>query len=242
MYSAKINGKPTRFGTSGLLYRSNKVMYDRDTNGLWNQFLGKPIVGPLVGLDVKLEIFPVALTTWGEWLQEHPDTQVLSLDTGYYSESQYQPEDDERSIYYEYRANPEPIFPILDPDERLRSKDEVLGLTIDGKHKAYPISVIQERRLVHDLVNDTPLVVLGSSRSSKARAYQTQGTEFSLPVDVADEFPEALQDEVGGKWLVTPDALVKALDLTDTRPALPTNVSFWFAWHTFHTDTELYAP
>ena len=65
MYSAKINGEPTTFGTSGMLYRSNKVMYDRLTETLWNQLRGEPMVGELVGSGIKLEYFPVALTTLG---------------------------------------------------------------------------------------------------------------------------------------------------------------------------------
>ena len=75
-------------------------MYDRATNTLWSQLTGTPIIGELVGSDIKLKIFPVALTTWGEWLSEQPDTTVLSLETGYYSPTQYQRENDSASIYF----------------------------------------------------------------------------------------------------------------------------------------------
>lgn len=242
VYSAKINGKPTTFGTSGLLYRSNKVMYDRVTNTLWSQFRGTPIVGELVGSDITLEVFPISLTTWEEWLLQHPDTEVLSLDTGYYSPSQYQPESDEKSIYFDYRNSPEPIFPVLERDDRLVAKELVLGLDIDGQYKAYPISATMANQLVHDEVNGIPLVVLGSTKSSDARAYRSQETEFSLPSNATTGYPTELVDNSGRRWIVTPEALVNESDPADTRSVLPSNVVYWFGWSGYHAETELYKP
>ena len=242
VYSAKINDMPTTFGTSGLLFRSNKVMYDRETNTLWNQFQGVPIVGELVGSGIKLEILPVSLTTWEEWLGDHPDTKVLSLETGFYSPSQYEPETDEASIYFGYRNNPEPIFPVPGQDDRLDAKEQVLGLNIDGVHAAYPISMTSDKQLVTDVVNGVPLVILGSSKSAEARAYQSQGIEFSLADDIGDGLPKALVDQNGERWVVTPEALVKESDTTETRLAIPSSVSYWFGWSGFHANTSLYSP
>jgi hypothetical protein len=201
-------------------------MYDRETNTLWNQFQGVPIVGELVGSGIKLEILPVSLTTWEEWLGDHPDTKVLSLETGFYSPSQYEPETDEASIYFGYRNNPEPIFPVPGQDDRLDAKEQVLGLNIDGVHAAYPISVTSDKQLVTDVVNGVPLVILGSSKSAEARAYQSQGIEFSLADDIGDGFPKALVDQNGERWVVTPEALVKESDTTETRLAIPSSVSY----------------
>lgn len=92
MYSTKVNGEVFEFGTSGFLYRSNKLMYDRTTNTLWHQFLGKPVVGELVGSGITLEVLPVTLTTWGDWLEAHPDTMVLDVETGVYPAERYFPE------------------------------------------------------------------------------------------------------------------------------------------------------
>ena len=65
------------FGSSGFLYRSNKLMYDRQSRTLWNQFTGQPVLGPLADEDISLELLPVVLTTWKDWVDQHPDTQVL---------------------------------------------------------------------------------------------------------------------------------------------------------------------
>ncbi|MEO0480360.1 MAG: DUF3179 domain-containing protein [Planctomycetota bacterium] len=71
-----------RFGSSGLLMRSNKLMFDRETRTLWNQFTGEPVLGPLVGRVEPLEVLPSVVTTWGEWRRMHPDTDVVSEETG----------------------------------------------------------------------------------------------------------------------------------------------------------------
>jgi len=106
VYSTKIDGQVLEFGTSGLLYRSNKLMYDRSTETLWRQFTGEPVVGSLVDSGIKLEVLPVLLTTWGDWLATHPDTTVLDPDTGYYPADLYSPEWDPQSIYHSLRQQP----------------------------------------------------------------------------------------------------------------------------------------
>ena len=133
MYSTKIDGQVLEFGTSGLLYRSNKLMYDRGTETLWRQFTGEPVVGSLVGSGIKLEVLPVLLTTWGDWLATHPDTTVLDPDTGYYPVDLYSPEWDSQSIYYSLRQQPETSFPVWDKSGRLPEKSEVFGLIVGGR-------------------------------------------------------------------------------------------------------------
>jgi len=87
-------------------------MYDRRTETLWRQFSGDPVIGPLAESGLKLEVLRVILTTWGQWTADHPDTTVLDIDTGIYPESSYQPEDDARSAYHAYRAQPDTMFPV----------------------------------------------------------------------------------------------------------------------------------
>ena len=81
-------------------------MYDRSTETLWRQFTGEPVVGSLVDSGIKLEVLPVLLTTWGDWLATPPDTTVLDPDTGYYPADLYSPEWDPQSIYHSLRQQP----------------------------------------------------------------------------------------------------------------------------------------
>ena len=244
MYSTKIQGEATTFGTSGLLYRSNKVMYDRATNTLWSSLLGEPVIGPLADSGLKLEVFPVVLTTWGEWLAEHPDTTVLSLETGVYPAASYRPESESTSIYYDYRQNPETIFPVWNRDGRLETKDEVLGVSIGGHHKAYPVEVLQRERVVNGQVGDTRVVIVASSISSEARVYASEGQGFALPQEEAghEAVPASLVDSNGTRWHATEAGLVNSADSSQTLARIPSHVSFWFAWFAFHPDTELYDP
>ncbi len=78
IYKTEKDGVKYQLGTSGFLYRSNKLMYDQKTQSLWNTLWGKPVIGPLVGTGIELEYLSVVTTTWGEWKKLHPETTVLS--------------------------------------------------------------------------------------------------------------------------------------------------------------------
>ena len=215
-------------------------MYDRATNSLWSELLGEPVIGPLAGSGIKLEFFPVTLTTWGEWLLEQPDTTVLALDTGVNSARSYQPEDDEASLYFDYRETPETMFPIWDRDERLETKDEVLGFSTGVVHKAYPIWQLQMKRVVNDSVGDTAIVILASAGSSGTRIYAREGQTFELADGAVKGIPKALSDSTGARWDVTNDYLVNSADPSEKLARLPSHVSFWFGWFAFHPDTLVY--
>ncbi len=242
MYSTLINGKATTLGTSGLLYRSNKLMYDRATNTLWSQLTGKPVIGPLAGSEIKLAILPVELTTWGEWRAAHPDTDVLSLNTGIYSPGFYAPEDDSESFYFEYRSQSETMFPVWARDDRLDAKAEVLGMSLDGVARAYPIALLQKERLINDTVGETDVVIFASAESSSARVYRSEGRVFSVPQSEIGKpgLFEALVDSTGVEWAVSESALVNTADPSQALWRVPANVSFWFGWFAFHSDTEVY--
>ncbi len=119
-FDARAGGKVLTFGTSGLLYRSNKLMFDHETASLWSSLTGEPVVGPLVQLKLKLTALPVVTTTWREWRTRHPETRVLSLDTGFkrdYSEG---------AAYRAYFGTDELMFGVALRDGRLPNKAEVL--------------------------------------------------------------------------------------------------------------------
>ena len=244
MYSAKINGEPTSFGTSGLLYRSNKVMYDRATLSLWHQFTGEPIIGPLADSGIRLPFFPVILTTWGEWLAEHPDTTVLSLQTGVFLPGLYRPEEDKRAAYNDYFSSPDTMFPVWLRSNALETKEVVLGLTVGDDSKAYPVAALQSERVVNDVLGGIGLVVIASSISEAARAYERGERRFVSAGDdpASAEEPTALVDSDGVVWEVTEDYLVSSADPTQRLRRLPSHMSFWFGWYQFHPDTEIFVP
>ena len=223
-----------------MLYRSNKVMYDRLTGTLWSQLRGEPIVGELVGSGIALEVLPVALTTWGEWLAEHPGTLVMSPQTGLYPSRTYRREDDNRAIYYAYRQDADTMFPVWNRDDRLPPKQLVLGVSIGSEHKAYPVPVLRQTQIVHDNVDGADIVVVASALSSDALVFLSDGMRFALPDDPLDGLPHTLIDADGGEWQVRRDAIVNAADPSQSLPAHQANVVFWFGWYATHPDTLLY--
>ncbi len=131
VYNATLAGKPHKFGVSGLLYNSDVLLYDRETETLWSQILSKGISGKLVGSD--LEIIPSSHTSWKAWREKHPDTEVLSTDTG--SSRNYN-----RSPYAGYDKGRETYFPLAFRSQKYHPKERVIGVSIGEKHKVYPFS------------------------------------------------------------------------------------------------------
>ena len=148
LYDARVPGhdEPFVFGSSGFIYRSNKLMYDQATHSLWSQFTGRPVVGPLTGSGIELAVLPVTITSWRDWRARHPDTKVLSLDTGY--ERDYTP----GQPYGDYFASAELMFPTLVPDERLAPKDYVFALRADGREQAWPLADFRGGRVINAAV------------------------------------------------------------------------------------------
>ena len=235
MYSTEINGENTEFGTSGMLYRSNKLMYDRATETLWHQFRGEPVVGPLAGSDIRLEVLPNVLTTWGEWLAQHPDTTVISNETGIYEADSYLPEDNPKSIYYPYRADPETMFPVGFKDESLTIKEQVFGLAFGDEARAYPRDILTQRQIVNDVVGGQDVVIV-TVAGGGSRAYDSAGSTFHLSSD------GHLVDNTGQQWRLFEDALENTEDTSRRLPRLPSKDAYWFGWYSFYSHTDLYSP
>ena len=117
--------------TSGLLSRSNKVMYDVTTFSIFDTFLGKAVTGPLRDAGIELNQNSVITTTWGQWKADHPDSTVLDI-----SLALGRPDSDLRNT----RDANGPIFPIGDVDPRLPVQEDVLGvLTASGDPLAFHV-------------------------------------------------------------------------------------------------------
>ncbi|MDP6707263.1 MAG: DUF3179 domain-containing protein [Alphaproteobacteria bacterium] len=209
--------KPFVFGSSGLLYRSNKLMFDRETSSLWNQFTGEPVAGPLVESGIRLPIRPVAITSWAEWRRRHPETRVLSLDTGHHRDY------GSGVVYRDYFASPDLMFPTRVGDEgRVRRKDYVFGMRGRGTARAWPLSAFEGGRVINDAIGDTGVVLIGDAATRTVRAYARAEHRFERgPAEAAVEGP-------GGLWRIEEDALVGPAGKRLRR--LPGHIAYWFAW------------
>ena len=243
MYSREVDGEVYEFGTSGLLYRSNKLMYDRTTHTLWRQFLGDPVVGRLADSGLKLEIIPVLVTTWSEWVAAHPNTTVLDIDTGIYSadSKSYRPEGDPDSAYFDYRHSPYTLFPVWLRSDDLLTKEQVLGIDVDGQSKAYPLAALIKEPVINDSLGGQNLVVVTEAGFNGARVYERGTHEFALAQDIeVQEGAIILTDERNRSWRVEEESLVLNQEPIDRLKRLPSHMSYWFGWYQFHPDTDIY--
>jgi len=232
LFETQLPGRaaPLVFGSSGLLYRSNKLMFDWETRSLWNQFTGEPVVGPLAGSGIALAMRPVAVTTWRQWRQRHPDTTVLSLQTG------HQRDYGSGVVYQDYFASPALMFPALVGDLRLQPKDYVFGLRAAGAAKAWPLGAFAGGRVINDRVGSQPVVLIGDEARREVRAYDRGTHSFAAGAEA-----ERLLDESGGLWLLSEEELQGPEGARLAR--LPGHVAYWFAWDSYlGVASELYQP
>ncbi len=232
MYDAEFDDKIWSFGTSGWLWQSNKLMYDRFTNTMWHSLTGEPVIGELVGSGLRPPTLPVTVLTWEQWLEEFPDSTVLSLDTGH--RRNYFKPGVPGSAYYEYFRDPGQMFPTFEDDDRMEIKDRVLGLSFEGHERAYSVGLVTERRVINDRLGDQSVVVVGIPDAGAVRAYDPQDNVFT-PGDNLDE----VIDQDGGVWLVREDGLFNA-ESDSTLSRLHGRELFWFAWTAFFPSTDLY--
>ncbi len=227
IYDAVHEGVKHQLGTSGFLYRSNKLMYDQASQSLWSTVLGKPVVGPLAEQNIELSTLPVETTNWGDWNEKHPNTKVLSLETGY--SRNY----DEGEAYKEYYSNDALMFPVPKQDLRLPNKARVFiprpeNYTEDPL--AISVDFLQQKRIHQDQIGDQKIIVLAESNGA-SRAYVIGDQQF-------ETYKKAKLIHQGGQeWKVTEEALIGPNGQLLSR--LPAHEVFWFAWVNVFPETRI---
>lgn len=227
------DGQTHDLGTSGFVYRSNKLMYDRATLSLWSTLDGEPVVGKLVNKGLKLKMEPVVTTTWGEWRSANPDTQVLSLrglpprvgekDTDY----------SEGAAYFLYHATEGLMFPVPAHDGRLKNKAEVFVPRLKGGKEPVALSVgfLKDRPVHHIEVGGTPLVVF-TTPGGASRAYACGQRRFRPGPSAG-----LLLDQDGVTWKATEEELRP--ESGKGLPRVPGHRAYWFGWYAAHPETKL---
>lgn len=225
IYDTMVNGVHHELGTSGFLYRSNKLMYDHATKSLWSTLTGSPVVGRLVGKRIELKKLYVVTTTWNEWKKRHPRTLVLSLNTGFRRDY------GEGVAYRDYFATDRPMFPVPRLDQRLPNKAEVLALRYGGEPLAISADFLLRNRLHYNRGGKRNFVVLTDS-SGANRVYQAAPNQFTRW-----DGSKTLADRSGARWKVTESKLIGPNGQTLKR--LPAHRSFWFGWYAQFPKTRL---
>ncbi|MFN0160113.1 MAG: DUF3179 domain-containing protein [Burkholderiales bacterium] len=228
VYDPRVAGVHHALGTSGFLYRSNKLMYDQATKSLWNTIDGVPVIGRLAGQGIRLAPLTVVTTTWGEWRRRHPTTRVLSPATGHrrdYSEG---------AAYRDYFGTDALMFAVPRQDDRLYNKAEVFVVRPDEADDdvlAMSADFLARHPVYHDRVGRAAFVVLTSPGGAN-RAYAAPGVRFAS----WDGQARAL-DSAGRAWRVTENGMTGPDGSLLRR--LPAHRAFWFGWVAQHPRTRL---
>jgi len=173
-FDGRIDGRALRFGVSGLLYNSDVLLYDRQTQSLWSQLLGQAISGPMKGR--RLTMLPLTHTTWADWRRNHPATRVLSTNTG-------QTRPYARDPYAVYESNEEILFPVAFRAAGYHPKERVLGVRIGERTKAYPfVELGKSDGVVSDRIGDTALTIRFDRNASRATAHTADGEQLPAVV------------------------------------------------------------
>ncbi|MFQ6616738.1 MAG: DUF3179 domain-containing protein [Fidelibacterota bacterium] len=219
------------FGVSGLLYNSNLIMYDRESNSYWPQMFLMAASGKFRGEDLTVD--RMMETTWKTWRKLFPETQVLSSKTGYSRNYQAYP-------YGSFRTDGNIYFPVSTLDSRLHPKERVLGILANGEAKAYVVDDFDSVGVIHEEVGNENYVIVGSGVDNFAVAYRTDKT-FELSSYDLDSGSILLRDEeTGSQWNLLGEAISGQLQgqRLETGKSF---ISYWFAWAAFYPDTGIWS-
>ncbi len=243
-YDRRIDGNVHSFGVSGMLRHSDMVMYDRETESLWQQLNGEGIVGTYTGRT--LEPVPAQIVSYKQFKAAHPQGDVLSKDTGHRREYG-------RNPYVGYDNIQDRPFLYDGPyDDRIRPMEKVITVSLNGADKAYAHQRTRKEHTVHDTIGGTEIVLfhgdgavsaLDRSKISDSKEIGTTGV-FLRAVDdktLTFSYDEGVfvDEETGTAWDVTGQAVAGPLRGKQLTP-LPHGNFFAFAWFAFKPGTELY--
>ncbi len=242
-YDRRSGGRVLEFGTSGSLYRSALVMYDRQTESLWSHFTGQAVAGTLTG--DTLRTFPVSTVAWGDWRAANPDGLVLSRETGFrrdYASNPYPGYDEPSSRPFLFQGE-------IDP--RLENKSRVVGLAGEDDAVAVVHEALTERRVIAVQLSGRPLVVwLKPGTASALDAGSVAGgrdvgaTGVFVPTaggrrlrftPAGDHF---VDEQTNTTWDVLGRAVAGPLKGERLEPVEHVD-TFWFAWAAFEPETRI---
>jgi hypothetical protein len=243
-FDRRVDGRLLDFGTSGAVYQSALVMYDRQTESLWTHFDGRSVLGTLVG--AQLRRVPVATTSWAQLRDAHPDAQVLSRDTGHqrpYGENPYRA--------YDQLDAPLRGFFSGDIDARQTAMRRVVGIAGDDGSVAVTLDHVAEVGVVDTRLDGRPVTVW--HRPGLASALQAADVAGGDDIGATGVFVAAhdgrtltfardgerfVDAQTRSTWNILGEATAGPLAGARLDP-LPHVDSFWFAWSTYQPGTDL---
>ncbi len=234
VYDRRLNGQVLTFGNTSALYENDLVMYDHQTGSYWYQTGGEAIVGALT--RSRLDVIPSLVATWAEWRSIHPETSVLSRNTGFNRDYTRDPFEG-----YDNIVDAENFpFPVSERgrDPRLNPAQEVLGVELGGIRVAYPLDNLGDAA-INDLLGDIRIVVFSKKEGPSGAAYLSvaNGQELTFEFDDGG----FIDVETGSIWNLAGVATQGPLKGAVLEP-IPSRFTFWFSLVATFPDIEVYQP
>ncbi len=221
------------FGTSGFLHQSNKLMFDRETDSLWQSLTGEPVMGELAHSGLQLDFLPVNFTTWDDWLARNPGTSVLALEQG--QRVEYHHPDSPNAVYSDYFSTPEVWFPPYLRSDELEEKSRVYGVEFGNAATAYPLDTLANETVVNDRVGILDVVITFDPVSSLSRSYESGGRIFTPGLNSGE-----LLDDSGVLWIAEESGLLATDGSGSVLERVNGIESFWFGWFAFRPHSQVY--
>lgn len=235
VFSRVLDGEVLHFGNTSALYESDLVMFDEETGSYWQQVGGVGIVGE--HCERRLEPLPSITASWAEWEGIHPETLILSRDTGFERDYDVDPFGP---------ALPEAInegrfpFPVSERamDERLMAGEMVLGVELGDARRAYPLERLGDAA-VNDRLGGEPVVVFSAARGPSGAAFIAEADGRRLTFRAADG--EYVDERTGSTWSLGGVATSGPLEGASLRP-LPVRTTLWFALVASFPGVDVHEP
>jgi len=243
VFDRRHDGEVLEFGVSGLLRHSDMIMYDRQTESLWQQFSGEALVGDYTG-DF-LTIVPSQLISFDQFREAHPDAPVMSRETGHrrnYGENPYAGYDD---------INNSPFLLQKEVPGEISPMEKVIGVRTETEVKGYTYSITSDKRVLHDTVGGEPIVIFhvdGMASALDNRSIQNSRDDgatgvFSPLVDGEQLEFEYMDGEIrdrgtGSVWNISGKAVSGPLEGNQLETKIYGDY-FAFAWLVFYPETEM---
>ena len=232
LYDRRVGDETLTFGSSGMLASGNKVMYDEETETLWDQHAGVPVAGDYLAEspDLVLDVLPVTQTEWGDWKAAHPDTLALDTDTGYDFDYDYYEGD--LGIFRHYWGNEDVVQPGVRREAgELPEKAEVYGVTSADATEAWVVP----REAVADMN-----VVAGEAAGRGVIAFLDSTGDvavYEAPPTPVERTADGLRDAEGDVWAVHREEL-RSQD-GETRERVVGRHGLWFAFRTHYDEAHV---
>lgn len=231
VYDPTVDGEVLIFGNTSALYESDMVMLDHQTGSYWVQVSGEAIVGELTG--TRLTPLPSQTTTWSLWLEQYPNTLVLSRDTGY--ERNYNRDPFGSSYAESLNRTGNFAFPVSDAarDPRLEPGASVLGVQLGDTVHVYPLEAVRDG-VFNDEGGETAVVIFVRDSTGAAYDATLDGERLTFRL----ERTRFVDEQTGSEWGMDGTAVSGELEGTQLSP-LPSRASLWFAMIASYPDLEL---